>query len=107
MPQKPRDIEEIVADMGKLLSSPDLESDPFGGEKFRDLYFEQLEASGIRVLETRCGRCGHPFDHTSREESDWTFELVGKAMLVVYTCPECGEKTPQNLAIPEGSPDCN
>ena len=107
MPQKPRDIEEIVADMGKLLSSPNLKSDPFGGEKFRDLYFEQLEGSGIRVLETRCGRCGHPFDHTSLEESDWTFEMEGDVMVVIYTCPECGEKTPQNLAIPEGNPGWN
>jgi DNA-directed RNA polymerase subunit RPC12/RpoP len=107
MRQKTRDIEEIMADMGKLLSSPDLQTDLYGGEKFRDLYFEELEACGIDVLETRCRRCGHPLDHASLEESDWTFELAGTVMLVVYTCPECGEKTPQNLAIPEGSPDCN
>jgi DNA-directed RNA polymerase subunit RPC12/RpoP len=107
MRQKARDLEEIVADMGKLLSSPDLETDPFGSEKFRDLYFEQLAGQGIEVLETRCTRCAHPFDHRSREESNWTFELVGKAMVVVYTCPECGEETPQNLAIPEGNPGWN
>jgi len=107
MPQKPRDIEEIVADMGRLLSSPDLESDPFGGEKFRDLYFEHLAGQGIEVQETRCRRCAHPFDHTSREESNWTFEMEGNVMLVVYTCPECGEETPQNLTIPEGNPGWN
>ncbi len=41
------------------------------------------------------------------EESNWTFEMEGNVMLVVYTCPECGEKTPQNLAIPEGNPGWN
>jgi hypothetical protein len=33
--------------------------------------------------------------------------MEGDVMLVVYTCPECGGKTPQNLAIPEGNPGWN
>jgi len=50
---------------------------------------------------------GHIFDHTSVEESSWTFALEGNAVVVVYLRPECGEKTPQDLAIPEGNPPWN
>src|SRR3974377_510372 len=103
MRQNVRAREEIMADVGKLLASPDLKIDRYAGKKFRGLYFAQVFACGIGVREAQCKRCGHIFDHTSVEESSWAFALEGNVVVVVYICPECGEKTPQDLAIPEGN----
>ena len=97
-----RDPNVIVKEMNELFRSGEARKDPYGAEKFRDLFFEHLESLGYAIGETRCGLCGHVFDVRGLEER-WQTLYEDGAFAIVYICPHDNTFTPLSLQRPKGS----
>jgi hypothetical protein len=102
-----RDPELIVKEMMDLYESPEAQKDPYGAEKFRDLFMEHMEAIGYTTGETRCSVCTHVFDVRSLEEKWETSYDMAEGFKIVYICPTDNSLTPLNIQEPKGIPFSN
>jgi len=102
-----QDIDNIIARMGEMLYSEDIESDPNGMEKFIALHRELLHESGYEIKETFCKCCGQKVD---QPENEVRLEFKDKTLHVIYVCPVCNVETEldtKNKALPTNNPEYN
>jgi hypothetical protein len=101
-----RDPDVIVEEMKKVFESQKTRKDPYGAEKFRDLFMEHLESLGYAIEKTRCGLCGYVFDVRGLEER-WETQHEDGIFKIVYICPNDNTHTPLDLQRPKGIPSEN
>ncbi len=101
-----RDPDMIAKEMKELFESPEARKDPYGAEKFRDLFIEHLESMGYAMEKTECGLCGYVFDVRGFDER-WETRYEDGVFMIVYTCPHDYTQTPLKFQRPKGVPFIN
>lgn len=101
-----RDPDVILKEMQELFESHEARKDPYGAEKFRELFLEHLKSIGYVMEKTECGLCGYAFDVQGLEER-WETRYEDGVFTVVYTCPHDNAQTPLRFQRPKGVPFIN